>query len=146
MIEGLQHLKVLRASMKIDVKDDKDFLKNFFRETGYTEYFSDAKNGDHISLFSYGSGSCAEFYSATVGPKAKEWVAQIKLQQAMDARRDLTVPEYETLETERTSYVDVATYEPKLDAVTGLYDSHYKGQDKLVLEGLEGHFRHYRWS
>ncbi|MBW2455397.1 MAG: hydroxymethylglutaryl-CoA synthase family protein [Deltaproteobacteria bacterium] len=119
---------------------------NFIGLVGTIAAADDLNPGDHISLYSYGSGSCSELYSAKVGPKAKEWVKQIELQQAMDARRDLTVPEYETLEKERTSYVDVATYEPKLDAVAGLYDSHYKGQDKLVLEGLKGHFRHYRWS
>lgn len=53
MVAALQHLKVLRASMKIDFKDDKKFLKNFFEKTGYTAYFSDAKNGDHLSLFNF---------------------------------------------------------------------------------------------
>lgn len=53
MIEGLQHLKVLRASMKVDFKHDKEFLKEFFLKTGYSDYFSDAKNGDHISLFKF---------------------------------------------------------------------------------------------
>ena len=53
MIEGLQHLKVLRASMKVDFKNNKAFLKEFFQNTGYTDYFSDAKNGDHISLFKF---------------------------------------------------------------------------------------------
>lgn len=53
MVEGLQHLKVLRASMKVDFKNDKAFLKEFFQLTGYSEFFSDAKNGDHISLFKF---------------------------------------------------------------------------------------------
>ena len=53
MVEGLQHLKVLRASIKVDFKNDKAFLKEFFQLTGYTEFFSDAKNGDHISLFKF---------------------------------------------------------------------------------------------
>lgn len=53
MIAGLQHLKVLRASMKVDYKGDKQFLKSFFNKMGYTEYFSDAKNGDHISLYKF---------------------------------------------------------------------------------------------
>jgi hypothetical protein len=50
MVAGLQGLKILRASMKVDFKDDKAFLKDFFEKTGYNEYFSDAKNGDHISM------------------------------------------------------------------------------------------------
>lgn len=53
MIAGLQHLKVLRASMKVDFKDDKEFLTAFFKKMGYRDYFSDAKNGDHISLYKF---------------------------------------------------------------------------------------------
>lgn len=53
MVAGLQHLKVLRASMKVDFKDDKEFLKEFFKNTGYSEFFSDAKNGDHLSLYRF---------------------------------------------------------------------------------------------
>jgi hypothetical protein len=50
MVAGLQGLKILRASMKVDFKDDKKFLKEFFAKTGYDEFFSDAKNGDHLSM------------------------------------------------------------------------------------------------
>ena len=50
MVAGLQSLKILRASMKVDFKDDKEFLKEFFEKTGYEEFFSDAKNGDHLSM------------------------------------------------------------------------------------------------
>ena len=53
MVAGLQNLKILRASMKVDFKNDKDFLKDFFERTGYNDYFSDAKNGDHLSLFRF---------------------------------------------------------------------------------------------
>jgi hypothetical protein len=50
MIAGLQSLKILRASVKVDFKNEKAFLKEFFEKTGYNEYFSDAKNGDHLSM------------------------------------------------------------------------------------------------
>jgi len=53
MIAGMQSLKVLRASIKVDFKNDKPFLKNFFEKHGYTEFFSDAKNGDHLSLHKF---------------------------------------------------------------------------------------------
>jgi hypothetical protein len=53
MVAGLQHLKVLRASMKVDFKTDKEFLSKFFKQVGYEDYFSDAKNGDHLSLFKF---------------------------------------------------------------------------------------------
>ncbi|MFW5832421.1 MAG: hypothetical protein ACOCVA_09205 [Prolixibacteraceae bacterium] len=50
MVAALQNLKILRASMKVDFKNDKPFLKQFFKQHGYSDYFSDAKNGDHLSL------------------------------------------------------------------------------------------------
>lgn len=53
MIAGMQGLKVLRASVKVDFKDNKPFLKNLFEKLGYTEFFSDAKNGDHLSLHKF---------------------------------------------------------------------------------------------
>jgi hypothetical protein len=53
MVAGMQSLKVLRASIKVDFKDNKQFLKSFFEKHGYTEFFSDAKNGDHLSLHKF---------------------------------------------------------------------------------------------
>ena len=53
MVAGLQSLKVLRASLKVDFRDDKPFLKEMFKKLGYSDYFSDAKNGDHLSLYKF---------------------------------------------------------------------------------------------
>ncbi len=53
MIAGMQGLKVIRASIKVDFKDNKPFLKSFFEKYGYTEFFSEAKNGDHLSLHKF---------------------------------------------------------------------------------------------
>jgi hypothetical protein len=53
MVAGMQSLKVLRASIKVDFKNDKQFLKSFFEKHGYVEFFSDAKNGDHLSLHKF---------------------------------------------------------------------------------------------
>ncbi len=51
MVAGLQSLRVLRASMKVDFKNNRQFLKETFGKLGYNDYFSDAKNGDHLSLY-----------------------------------------------------------------------------------------------
>lgn len=51
MVAGLQNLKILRSCIKIDFKDDKSFVKETFKTLGYAEYYSDAKSGDHRSLF-----------------------------------------------------------------------------------------------
>ena len=53
MVAGLQSLKVLRAALKVDFKNDKSFLKDVFKRLGYSNYFSDAKNGDHLSLYKF---------------------------------------------------------------------------------------------
>ena len=53
MVAALQCLKVLRASVKVDFKDDKEFQKEFFLKMGYADYFSDAKNGDHLCLYKF---------------------------------------------------------------------------------------------
>src|SRR5690554_4875697 len=51
MVAGLQSIKVLRASMKVDFKHNKAYLKELFNSLGFDDYFSDAKNGDHLSLY-----------------------------------------------------------------------------------------------
>jgi len=53
LVAGLQSLKILRATLKVDFKDDKPFQKELFKRLGYTDYFSDAKNGDHLSLYKF---------------------------------------------------------------------------------------------
>lgn len=53
MVAGLQSLKVLRAALKVDFKNDKPFLKEVFKKLGFSDYFSDAKNGDHMSLYMF---------------------------------------------------------------------------------------------
>ncbi len=51
MIGALKCLGILRASMKVDFKEDKVFLKDFLKKHGYSDFFSDAKNGDHLSMY-----------------------------------------------------------------------------------------------
>jgi hypothetical protein len=51
MISSLTAIGIVRASVKNDYKDDKAFQKEFYQKLGYNDYFSDAKNGDHYSMF-----------------------------------------------------------------------------------------------
>lgn len=51
MVASLKDLIVFRAQIKVDFSNDKDFLKHTFEDLGYVEYFSDARNGDHFSLY-----------------------------------------------------------------------------------------------
>jgi hydroxymethylglutaryl-CoA synthase len=54
-------------------------------------------SGKSIGLFSYGSGSCAEFFSGTVQPQAQAKVKALGLTELFAARRQLTIGEYESV-------------------------------------------------
>jgi hypothetical protein len=51
MIAALKDITVFRAELKVDFSYDKQFLKDIFDKLGYVDYYSDAKNGDHFSLY-----------------------------------------------------------------------------------------------
>lgn len=51
MISALKDVSVFRAEMKVDFRYDKAFMNETFDALGYFDYFSDAKNGDHFSLY-----------------------------------------------------------------------------------------------
>lgn len=51
MIAALKDVSVFRAELRVDFKHDKAFLNETFDTLGYVDYFSDAKNGDHFSLY-----------------------------------------------------------------------------------------------
>jgi hydroxymethylglutaryl-CoA synthase len=53
--------------------------------------------GNRIGLFSYGSGSCAEFFSAVVQPEAQARVKALGLENLLERRRALSIPEYEAI-------------------------------------------------
>ncbi len=113
---------------------------------GLIDSSEDLNAGDRISIFSYGSGSCSEFYSARMGEKAKAWVAGQELSARFDARRQVSVPEYEAIEQKRTELIDQPTYTIDKSTPSGLYDSVYEGQGLLVLDGVDDWERKYRLS
>ncbi len=51
MVAALKDVTVFRAELKVDFSYDKTFLKETFEKLGYVDYYSDAKNGDHFSLY-----------------------------------------------------------------------------------------------
>ncbi|MBE2250425.1 MAG: hydroxymethylglutaryl-CoA synthase [Myxococcus sp.] len=54
-------------------------------------------DGQRVGLFSYGSGSCAEFFAGSVVPGAQARVKALELQALLDAREVLTIEAYEAL-------------------------------------------------
>jgi len=106
----------------------------------------DVSAGDRISMFSYGSGSCAEFYSVKACPEARALASGNGIGAKLDARRRLTVREYEAVEQRRTDLIDEGNYETVDGSLDGWYDRHYKGRGYLVYRGMQDYYRQYDWS
>jgi 3-hydroxy-3-methylglutaryl CoA synthase len=118
----------------------------FIDLVGLFDNCPELKQGDRIGIYSYGSGSCAEFYSGLVGPRAHEMAAAAELGRVLDARKRITVREYEECERERTCYIDCGDFDVSTNGLGGFYDEHYRGKNKLVFKGCKEHFREYAWS
>ena len=119
----------------------------FWALAGLIDHCEDLAAGDRISVFSYGSGSCAEYYEARIGAKAREKLAAAGIQAQLDARRPLTVPQYETIEQARWEFVDRRDFkvdQAMVGTLDGLYAEAYEGTGKLVLDGVDGWERQYR--
>ncbi len=102
--------------------------------------------GDRVGIYSYGSGSCAEFYSGTIGADAKGAVAEARIDQQLAARRALTIDEYEACERAVLAATAARDHRPPDDVVPSLYESHYAGRHKLVFRGTRDYYREYAWS
>ena len=113
---------------------------------GLIEHSPELTAGDRIGIYAYGSGSCAEFYSATLLDGAAEAVAAAGIGAQLDGRRALTVAEYEACERALLASTCAKDYTPPADLVPGLYQSHYADQGKLVFRGTRDYFREYAWS
>lgn len=113
---------------------------------GLVEFTPSLEAGARIGIYSYGSGSCAEYYSATVAPEARAVVAEAAIGCQLDARRRLTVEEYEACERATFASTCAKDYAPPADLVPGLYESHYEGRGRLVFRGTRDHYREYAWS
>jgi hydroxymethylglutaryl-CoA synthase len=105
---------------------------------------SNAKAGDRVGFFSYGSGCQAEFFSGTLGEEAAVrkagWPARLA------ERVPLTVEQYEALERAREGLLGLPHGEARDGSQQTLYDDAYAGRGLLVLDRLEDHRRHYGWS
>lgn len=51
--------------------------------------------GKPVGLFSYGSGSCAEFFTGTVGSEAQDRVRRLAIPELLASREDLSIAAYE---------------------------------------------------
>ena len=113
---------------------------------GLVDASDDLAAGQRIGIFSFGSGSCAEFYSGLVGPDARQVARAADLPRLLDERYALTVGEYEAVERERTSQVGNPDFTTSLDSLADRYERSYRGRGYLVYRGNRGYYRQYEWS
>jgi hydroxymethylglutaryl-CoA synthase len=106
----------------------------------------DLKANDRIGVFSYGSGSCAEFYSVLVTEKSKEVAKKAGLKTILENRYKITVPQYEAMETDRERRIKESDFTPDYNMVPGLFDAAFKGKGLLIYTGSKGYYRNYEFS
>lgn len=60
--------------------------------------------GDRIGLFSYGSGAVGEFFSGTLATGFRDQLSPAEVLGQLNARRELSIPEYETVFSDAVPY------------------------------------------
>jgi 3-hydroxy-3-methylglutaryl CoA synthase len=106
----------------------------------------DLRPDDRLGICSYGSGSCAELWSGRLGRDANELAKAANLPALLDARRMVSVAEYEAVEKARAAVIDSGDYATDLGALTDWYKLYYKGKGLLVFSGMQEYYRQYAWS
>jgi 3-hydroxy-3-methylglutaryl CoA synthase len=106
----------------------------------------DLNPGDRIGIYSFGSGACAEFYSAILLPEAKEYIKSLNINGYLKGRYELSIEEFDNLAKKRSSHAEKPTYITDLEYPEGWYNKYYKGRGLLVFRGSEDYIRKYEWS
>ena len=107
---------------------------------------TDLVAGDRLGIFSYGSGSCAEFYSVLCTEKSKAVAAKSGIVALLKNRYVINVQEYEAMEMARETRIKEGDFTPDFNMVSGLYETAYKGKGLLIYKGSKGYYREYDFS
>ncbi|HEX5035635.1 MAG TPA: hydroxymethylglutaryl-CoA synthase [bacterium] len=103
--------------------------------------------GKKVGVFAYGSGSCAEFFSATVGDGAKKAVANGDPLAELNDRLEIGIEPYELLEKTRFESMQAKTVEIDLGMLgSEFFQTRYVRRNRLVLRKVQDYYRHYAWS
>lgn len=102
--------------------------------------------GRRLGVFSFGSGSCAEFYTARVGAHAAQAVQRAGMEALLDARMPIDVETYEALETERHGAPSDRGYQPSRGLLEAHYAEAWQGAGRCALVGVRDWERSYAWT
>lgn len=152
---GVEGKAAIEASYRARVADSTYFGRRIGSAYGGSTFIcllsmlqaaTDLYGGDRLSIFAYGSGCQAEFYSGLVGPEASAYVRGLDIDQHLDSRLQFSVEQYEQIEQACETNIDGRNYRPLDQDVGDLYAQRYDGQRLLVLEDVREYHRNYRWS
>ncbi len=118
----------------------------FVAMLGLVEHMPALREGDRVSVYAYGSGSCAELYAIRLGARARQVAARASLGALLDERRSVDVATYERCERALHASLCAKDHEASVDLVAGHWESHYAGKKRLVLRGVREWRREYGWS
>ncbi|MEZ4461436.1 MAG: hydroxymethylglutaryl-CoA synthase [bacterium] len=118
----------------------------FVSMLGCVDAFGANVVGQRLGVYSYGSGSSAEFFSGVFGKRAVDVAHAAGLAAGLDARLDLGVHGYEAAERFRTQTIDQGDYTVPRDGFGDLFATTYAAQRRLVFTGMREFERQYAWS
>jgi 3-hydroxy-3-methylglutaryl CoA synthase len=118
----------------------------FVAMLGLVEQLPALLAGDRVSVYAYGSGSCAETYAIRIGPRAKDVAARAGLGALLDARRTIDLATYERCERVLHDSHSTRQWEPDPTLLPEHYATHYANKHHLVLRGIHDYRRSYEWS
>jgi hydroxymethylglutaryl-CoA synthase len=149
--------RAVRASFDAKVADGLRFARRIGAAYGASNFLcllgllgspgdSAAAAGDRVSFFSYGSGCQAEFYGATIGPGAREYVRTLNIDEHLDSRISVSVEGYEQIEQLRERSIECPDFVPGQMDPGGLVAAAYRNTGLLVLRRVTGYQREYDWA
>ncbi len=119
---------------------------NFVGLCGLIKSADSLQAGDRIGFFSYGSGCIGEFYSGLILPGARKIIDDLKIDEALDNRKKVTIAEYEEIENIREKNLEQPQFTPDFSIADNWFDRHYKGKGLLYLKEVKDFTRNYQWS
>jgi hydroxymethylglutaryl-CoA synthase len=152
---GVDDKEAIDASWRERVADSTHFARHIGSAYGASTFIcllgmlhagTGFTAGDRFSVFAYGSGCQAEFYSGLVGAGAEQYVRDLDIEEHLASRTRLGVEQYEQIEKACESNIDAPNYQPIAQDVGDLYAQRYEGRRLLVLDGVRDYQRQYSWS
>lgn len=124
---------------------------NLYSASIYTSLISlildrDVNNIKPISIFSYGSGACSEFFQAGIVKGAKELVTPLQIENMLDTRHHLDVNLYEQVVKQLEHIAMQENYQPNYNQIPDVFDKYYLNQGRLILDKIENYHRTYKFS